>query len=806
MSLENAELSVQVRKKVSRRGFLRAIALGSSAVASGAVLGSRPTNGAQPKAGPATRNIPLNRDWLFGGKLTEAALQPDFSDDAFQKVTVPHCVSTLSWQNWDAAAWEDRWIYRRHLELDRELRDMRLFLEFDGVNVGATPVINGHSLPEHLGGYLPFKYEITPFVRWGRDVLAVAVDSRWLNVPPAGSPKGNKAVDYYMPGGITRSVMLRAVPTIFISDVFAKPVAVLQPDRRVDVLCTIDAAAVPDKAVRIQVDLLDGGRTLATATQPLEVVKPGETEVKVTLSSLGSVALWDIATPKLYDVKATLLLDNAPLHDYRVRIGFREARFEVDGFFFNGRRLQIFGLDRHELYPYVGSAMPGRVMRHDARMLKREFNCNMVRCSHYPQTEAFLEACDELGLMVWEELPGWQYIGDDAWQDLAVRDVQDMIRRDRNHAAIVIWGVRINESENNVPLYTRTTQAAKALDDSRQTSGAMNRYSTKDWHQDVYAFDDYHAEPDGSVGVRDPLAGVPYFLAEGVGQFAYGASKPGFGRKYRRAGDVDTQQRQALAHAQIHSKAAANPKIGGAIAWCAFDYGSPVNSFQGMKCPGVADIFRVPKLGAAFYRTQGDPKERVVIEPNFYWDFGPQSPNGPGEKAVIFSNCDRLELFIDSRHHSSLKPDTAGFPNLKHPPFFAQLKLAGMKNPELRIDGYVGDKKVLSRWFSSDTSKDQLLLEADDAKLVADGSDATRLMFRAADKFGALRPFVGGEVALKVEGPAIIVGDNPFSLVDSGGVGAVWIKTVRGRTGVVRIVGSHLLLGSRSVKVVVLKA
>src|ERR1035438_6411669 len=125
----------------------------------------------------------------------------------------------------------------------------------------------------------------------------------------------------------------------------------------------------------------------------------------------------------------TLLVDGEPLHDYRTRIGFRDARFDVDGFFLNGRRLPLFGLDRHEIYPYVGFAMPRRVMRHDAEMLRHEFNCNSVRCSHYPQSEAFLDTCDELGLLVWQETPGWQYIGDAAWQDLVVRDVQDMDRK-----------------------------------------------------------------------------------------------------------------------------------------------------------------------------------------------------------------------------------------------------------------------------------------------------------------------------------------------------------------------------------------
>jgi beta-galactosidase len=184
---------------------------------------------------------------------------------------------------------------------------------------------------------------------------------------------------------------------------------------------------------------MSGGRVFASARQILKLENAGKTEVAPTLSKPGNVTLWDVATPRLYDAVTTLSIDGKPVHDYRVTVGFREARFEVDGFFLNGKRFQLFGLNCHELYPYVGSAMPRRVLRRDAEILRREFNCNVVRCSHYPQSEAFLDACDELGLMVWEEMPGWQYLGDEAWKELALRDVREMVTRDRNHPAIVIW-------------------------------------------------------------------------------------------------------------------------------------------------------------------------------------------------------------------------------------------------------------------------------------------------------------------------------------------------------------------------------
>src|SRR4029077_16500541 len=180
----------------------------------------------------------------------------------------------------------------------------------------------------------------------------------------------------------------------------------------------------------------------------------------------------------------------------------------------------------------------------------------------------------------------------------------------------------------------------------------------------------------------------------------------------------------------------------GVVTWCAFDYASLVNPYQAVKCPGVADVFRVPKLGAAFYQPQVDPKVRPVIQPDFYWDFGPKSPAGPGKRTAIFSNCERLELWVGGKLHASALPDRENYAHLLYPPFFANLNVDGSGKPELRIDGFIGKKCVLSRSFSADAAHDQLSLQADDPELIADGSDATRLVFRATDKFGAPRPFV----------------------------------------------------------------
>jgi beta-galactosidase len=746
------------------------------------------------------KTIRLDHNWLFGGEFEAAMSGAEFDDSKFERVTIPHCPMKLSWQNWNWHDWQKVWGYRRRFNMPSDLGGKRVMLKFEGVMVGAEPFVNGKALPKHLGGYLPFEYEITDIVRPGENILALAVDGKWSDVPPQGSPKGPPRVDYLEVPGIHRSARIEIVPNVFISDVYAKPQNVLQPNRTLQTICSVDAAKTPAGRLEVLVQLKDGTKVLAEGRKTLSVESAGKSQATVEMTGLESVKLWDVDAPVLYEVVTTLLLEGQPIHSYLVRTGFREAKFTNDGFFLNGKRLQIFGLNRHEIYPYVGYGMPARVKRHDATILKKDFNCNFVRCSHYPQSSEFLDACDELGLLVWQEVPGWGYLGDDAWKELLIRDVRTMIIRDRSRPSIVVWGTRVNESATDVPLYAKTRALAKELDETRPSSGTMTTLKTfkTEWAEDVFAYDDYHAEADGSVGVVDPLPEVPFLLSEGVGQFNY-TDRKNFNSYYRRSGDPRVQRLQAVRHAQGHSRTFQKNRIAGLVAWCAFEYGSDVNGYKSVKYPGVSDVFRLPKLGAAFYLSQGDPKTKPVIEPDFYWDFGPATPRGPGKRAAIFSNCDRLEVFVDGKSLGALKPDSH-YPGVKHPPFFVDLEMQGAGQPELRIDGFIGDRLAISKSFVSDSAMDKLAVELSDSEIKADGLDAARLALRVVDKHGQPRIFGKGEVKLTIDGPGVLIGDNPFVLTDCGGVGAVWIKSIEGEAGEIRITASHTTLGSKSVK------
>lgn len=774
-------------------------------------MARRPTG--RRTAGPAvplrSGMYELNQGWLFGGVYTTGSADPGHDDSSFSEVTLPHTVVPLSWGGWDPAAWEKVWIYRRHLD-GSLLAGGRVFADFGGIMASATAVVNGTPVGGHQGGYLPWSVELTGHLADGDNVLAMIVDSRCLPVPPHGAPQGARAVDFLQPGGIYRDVALRVVPEVFLSGVFAKPADVLSASRHVEVQCAVDAAAVPPGPVTITAELLDGRRKLATADTVLQItaadVVSGAAVATLDLrGGIGDVMLWSPDRPKLYTVRATL---SAPApgqavpvtHAVSVRTGFRETRFEPGGFYLNGDRLQIFGLNRHQLFPYTGMAAAARLQRRDAEILKQDLNCNMVRCSHYPPSPHFLDACDELGLMVWEEPPGWQYVGDAAWQEQVVRDVAGMVARDRSRPSVIVWATRLNETANYPGLYARTRRIARELDGSRQTSGAMTTRSVSGWGEDVFACNDY-TSGGGSARLLPPLPGIPYLVSEAVGALSGWPA-------YRWIDTGAVLAAQALLHAQVHDIARSDTGYAGLVGWAGIDYASLNGGnrvWKALKTPGVLDTFRVPKPGAAVYRSQVDPRARPVVLPVFFWDFGASSPpQGPGPDAMIATNCDRLEIYLAGRHFATGTPDRARFGSLRYPPVFVDLTVDEPSRPELRIDGYVGGRRAASVRMSADTSRDRLALTADHPAIQADGTDTTRTTFRAADAYGNQRPHVTGDVTLSLTGPALLVGDNPFPLGIYGGVGGAFLRSIPSRTGTVTVTARHALLGSSTIRLTVI--
>jgi beta-galactosidase len=747
----------------------------------------------------------IDDGWRFGGEIplpgpedalfpevVEAFADPQLDDSTWTAVTLPHTVCDLSWRSWDPTAWEKVWAYRRPLEL--EARDgERVFVEFDAAMTNATVSLDGRVLGEHRGGYLPFRFEITDAVRSGNaSVLAVALDARFnVNVPPnipALAP--SLSIDYLQPGGIHRSVAILRTPSAFVAELALTHVDVLDPARRrTEAVVTIDSDREIDGEIMVRVLDLDD-REIARATAPAAVG-----EVAVTVTGLDEIELWDLDEPRLYRVVAELQVDGVTVHSLGRRTGYREARFETDGFFLNGTRRYLMGVNRHGYFPFGGFAMPDRAHRRDAEIIKYELNCQMVRCSHYPQTASFLDACDELGLVVWEESPGWQFVGDSAWQDAAVDDITAMIARDRHRPSIVVWGARLNETPDRPEFYARTEALVKHLDPSRATSGTMfGEYARRQVFQhDVFSYDDYTTTIDDS-GERipvllDPVPGKPYLVSEAI---STRSSPTTF---YLRNDGAAVQQHQALDYAVGHDHARGDARFSGLLAWVGFDYEANMgNHHRGVKTSGLGDVFRVLKPGAAIYQSQIDPRVRPVIAPAFTWDppefgqansFGGRPEGrlwGPGERAMICSNLDRLEVRLGGRTVAVAEPDRARFPHLEYAPTFVDLRLGDEGVPDLEIDGFLDGELVLTHRVSGSRAGDTLALVPDDEAIV-EAADATRVVIAVQDRFGVARGRTQAIVQLRLEGPATLVGDERIDLAETGAVAAIWIRSTPGGSG-----------------------
>lgn len=765
---------------MNRREFLKNTTMTAGAIAAPNALGEL-GHASQLQVHP--RILPMNRGWLFSEQASDAAHMRDFNDSSFTRVVIPHTNKSFPWHSFDERSYEFISMYRRHFKLPAAAKKNRVFVDFEGVMTASTVWINGHPLGEYKGGYTPFSFELTPHIDWqGDNVLAVAVDSRERSdIPPFGGE-----VDYLTFGGIYREVNLRIVPSLYIENIFARPTHVLSEQQSVEVACFFDSASpIEPNRFTLEAEIRDGKRVISRKSEQMEAPSSSAFKQTVTLSGLNGIQLWNLKSPKLYTV-VVRLVDRGDAVDQDSRnFGFREAKFTDHGFSLNGEIVKLRGLDRHQTFPYVGQAMPRRVQRRDAQILHTSLKCNIVRTSHYPQSRHFLDACDELGLLVLEEIPGWQHIDDQAWQDIAVDNVGRMIRRDWNHPSIVLWGVRINESRDDHDFYTRTNALAHSLDPSRQTGGIRNNPNSE-LLEDVFTINDF------GFPLQEPNHPL-YLNTEFVGHTF----------PTRSTDNTERLREHMFRHARIHNQIASEPRFSGGIGWCAFDYNTHANFGSGDRIcyHGVSDIFREPKFAAGFYKSQCDPEEEIVLEPAFHW--ARNDENTGISSAVICSNCDHLKLYLDSGDGFQLlakvDPDHEEFPHLRFPPFATQFDRKKIRNwGDLRVDGFIGGKQVISQTYSGKGADHRIQVLPDDLELVADGADTTRIVMRMVDEYGRLRPIANDAISFTLDGPGRLIGDNPFALV--GGKGAVWIRTLE-QPGTITLQVKHQRLGTQSVQI-----
>ena len=579
--------------------------------------------------------IYLNNDWQFFSNWTEDVL----NGAKGETVRLPHTVAETPFNCYDESVYQLVSGYSRVLHLDN-VAGKTYLLTFEAVGHFAEVFVNGVSVMTHACGYTAFTVDLTSHIHEGDNLIAVKVDSRdSVKQPPFGY-----LMDYQTYGGIYREVYLDVKQGAYVVDAFVKA----QPNEPIKV--EIKLANCQD-STELKAEILDGDEVVFSSDYTVSD--------KVELSISKQLQLWSLDNPKVYTLRLCVGVDV-----YETAFGVRKAEFRADGFYLNGSKIKIVGLNRHQCYPYVGYAMPESMQRRDARILKDQLCVNAVRTSHYPQSHYFIDECDRIGLLVFTEIPGWQHIGDDEWKEIAKNNVVEMVEQYRNHPSIILWGVRINESMDCDELYRETNSIAHVLDPTRQTGG-VRFIRRSHLLEDVYTFNDFNR--NGATNRKLVCKKTaPYLVTEYNGHMF----------PTKTYDDAPHQREHVLRYARMLDGVFSDPNTAGAFGWCMFDYNTHKDFGSGDRVcyHGVMDMFRNPKWASGVFSSLGN---KPYLEAAFLSDIG-DYPEGAIGDMYVLTNADLVKVYKGGVFIRDYTHNDSPF---KHLP-----------NPPIKIDDLIGDR------------------------------------------------------------------------------------------------------------------
>ncbi len=803
-------------------------------------------------------NKPMNFGWEYSENFQESYVTG--GDGDFTLVDIPHSNKELPYNNFDEKLYQFESCYRKRFfalkgdtpapaessdlfTVSAPQNDERVILHFEGVMVYAQVYLNGVLLSSHKGGYTPFEIDITDHIRWGlENLLVLSVDSKERSeIPPFGF-----VVDYLTYGGIYREVWIEERPVQYIQNMLIKTSHVMETQKQV----TLDLylkGFVPNENLTVKATITNiQGKPVYTEKQQVSIPPARESLSGVSLNldtpvtiefSVSDVLLWDVDNPNLYQLEVSLIREGSQIDSLARRFGFREVALTEDGFFLNQKHIKLRGLNRHQSFPYVGYAMPKSAQVKDADILKYELGLNAVRLSHYPQSDHFLNRCDEIGLLVFDEIPGWQHIGEKGeWWNITKQHVVEMIHKDWNHPSIFIWGVRINESPDCDELYKETNAIAHALDSSRPTGG-VRCFEKSNLFEDVYTYNDFvHS---GSNEALKPLKKVakkgksgklpPYLVTEYNGHMF----------PTKKFDPTDHRIEHALRHARVLNAMYRDKDISGCFGWCMVDYNTHKEFGSGDKIcyHGVMDMFRIPKYAAAAYSSMQDITPVLEVASSMANGDLPGSVRGP---VYIFTNCDEVRLYMNDEYIGTFYPNKEEFSSLPHPPVlindFVGNRIAenesfskkdavrikkiltkidvqgddslslkdyiimgylmvkykmnmqdasdlyttyfggwGSASMEYRFDGYKKGEKVISKQKVQILAPKLEVSVDSDTLIEEDTYDVTRVVVRLVDQCGEDIQFAHDVIGVEASGPLSIIGPTQLSLI--GGSIAFWVRT-----------------------------
>lgn len=781
---------------------------------------------------PGRQVLDMNTDWAFYRGNVEEGHKTDLDDSGWMPAVIPHIMQLETKHCGGNSIYDGIGWYRRYFKLPGEYKGKRIAVSFEGVMTNCDVYLNGEKITTHHGGYMGFVADLTDRINWdGNNILAVRVSAEYDPLTPPGKPQDK--MDFYYYSGIYRDVSMVITDKVYITDPLQEDIIagggqfitfpeVTKERAKTHLSTHIRNLTDEHKDLTVLSRLRDTtGHVVAQIETQVRLLKQSDGTVKQDLV-IDSPTLWHPYTPYLYTLQTQLLSGDRVLDETNKKIGIRTIRYTAEeGFFINGEKLYMRGANRHQAYANVGDAASNSMQVRDVIDLKRG-GYNAVRAAHYPADPAFLDACDQYGLLVVECIPGWQFYNPDSTFIRRLYDIgRQMIRRDRNHPSVVLWETALNESRYPASLAKEIQELSHAEypGDQMYTAGDYFGHADMEPYYDVFYKQVSRFPKDGDVMSNYPedfISVKPLFTREwgdGVGE------KPRVSLKE----NEEEQMRQCRSRIeQLNGQGYfdwcmldANPHMGGHFVWSYNDYvrGSQDETMYS----GVVDINRYPKFSYFMLQSMRDQSVSqlglyegpmvFIASYNASEDFSSSTTD-----ITVFSNCEEVRLYrndkpVGKQTREERTPFYRSIVEKGGSPAFI-FNAGAYEAGTLRAEALVDGKVVATHNVTTPEKADHLVVDIKTNGItpIADGSDMIPIYVKVCDKNGSLVYNSQQEIRITVSGEGTLIGDtisrigiNPQKV--EGGIGFAFIRTTKKAGNItVEATADGLLAGKAEVR------